>query len=103
MSEQDEWAKAVAAGKRRRRRLVFGAVAAVIVTMAGYGATFALLEGAEERAEERGWEYAPRRPERTVVGLLVVPVLLGAAAFVVTFRAMGGRLSAEYERGLRGS
>lgn len=103
MSEQDEWAKAVASGKRRRRPLVFGAIAAVLVTVLGYAATFALLEGAEERAEERGYEYAPRRPERTVVGLLALPVLLGAVAFVVTFRATGGKLSAEYERGIRGS
>jgi hypothetical protein len=99
-SEQEEWARAARAGRRKKRPLIFGLLAAVIVTVAGYAAIAWTASDMQERADEGEVVYE-HRGAKTLLWMMALPVFLGAGAFLLVFRATGGKLAAEYERALR--
>ena len=99
-AEEEEWKRAPRAGKRRKRPLLFGFLVGVVVTVGAFAALAAMAEHTQARAD-RGEVVQERRGVTTTLGVLVLPVLLGGAAFLAVFKAMGGKLAAEYETALR--
>ncbi len=99
-SERDEWERAARAGRRRQRPLLYGLLAGLVVTAGGFAALALIAQDMQDRADQGEVVYEHRGP-KTTLGILVLPVLLGGAAFVAVFKAMGGKLSAEHERALR--
>jgi hypothetical protein len=76
-------------------------VAGIVVTIAGFVVVAWTASDMQERADQGEIVYE-HRGSRTLFGMLVVPVLIGGVAFLAVFKATGGKLPAEYERGLRG-
>jgi hypothetical protein len=99
-SEQEEWARAARAGRRRQRPFIFGLLAGLVVTVAAYVVMAMIAQDRQDRANqgEVVYEY---RGKNTLFEVLVLPVLLGGAAFLIVFRATGGKLAASYENALR--
>lgn len=100
MSEKEEWERAARAGRRRRRPLIFAALAGIVVTAGGFAVLAWIASDMQDRADQGEVVYEHRGP-RTVLGMLALPVILGGVAFVTVFRATGGKLSPEHERALR--
>ena len=99
-SEREQWERAARAGRRRKRPFLFGLLAGIVVTIGGFAVTASIAGDMLERADRGEVVREPRGPA-TTLGILVLPVLLGGIAFLVVFKATGGKLAAEYERALR--
>lgn len=99
-TEQDEWARATRAGRRKKLPLLYGILAGLAMTAVGFIGVILIAEDRQDRADSGEAVYERRGPN-TTLGVLVAPVLLGAVAFFGVFKATGGKLSAEHSRALR--
>jgi hypothetical protein len=99
---ETEWARAQAAGRRQRRPLVLGVVAGVVATALSISGLMLVLEAdleAKTARVERGEIVYERSGGRTILGLLLLPVLVGFGAGFGVFKAAGGKVAPEYRRG----
>jgi hypothetical protein len=99
--EEEEWARAAKAGRRRKLPFVFGALAGTIVIVATLVTQAMIAQHRQDRANagETVYEY---EGTRTNIEVFFAPVLLGALAFTIAFKVAGGKIPIEYIRGLRG-
>jgi hypothetical protein len=98
--EEEEWARAAKAGRKRRLPLIVAVLVGTVVAVAGFAVEVLVAEDMQDRANAGEIVYERRGPKATV-GALVLPVAGGAIAFLVVFKLLGGKLAAEYERALR--
>lgn len=119
--EKDEWARAARAGAARRRKALVPVAAAVAAfaivfgaVLFGLGAIGVAHDDAREAEKkailERGGtvhEWVPRgstkesRAASSGAALFIIAGAAGLGAALVGYVALGGKLSAEYARGLK--